>query len=301
MFATRVKDKYRDFMRLKTRCMKSISTINKSLSNCRPPQKFGISTMNVMCVLSIERVNLGKIKSLFDDEDTKTMADEAFKTNVHLQKDHEFNNSIIVKYKYETVTIAIKLFVNGTLQISGCRCIEDALLNGQLMCRFLERMSNMETGMYTVVDFDVHMVNCNFILGVPGSINLSMLYNYINHNYRLFQRYDVTNHAGLIVTKMSPIASTSSITIMVFNNAQCIITGWKKWEELVDAYNTILFIVDEAFEKITPYDPNWTNQIEEDFDEAPEEEKEKDLEGKSEDGKKDDEEAPWPAWQEFEF
>lgn len=292
MFARKVRDKYREFVRLKNRCMKSIQTIDSSLSNCNAPDKFGVSTMNVMCCLSIERVNLVKVKALFDDVATKKMADEAFNTNVQLQKDHEFNNSIIVKYKYETVTIAIKLFVNGTLQISGCRCIEDALLNGQLMCRFLERMSGRETGTYTVVDFDVHMVNCNFVLGVTGTIDLGMLYNHINKNYRLFQRYDVSNHAGLIVTKMSPISSTSSITIMVFNNAQCIITGWKKWEELVDAYNTILFIVDEAFEKITSAKKNDAVIAKRSSD--------NNMDNHMEDANAVEQDEEWPEWEDFD-
>lgn len=255
MFASKVESKYRHFVKMEKVCLTAIGDINQSLVKSKPPSKFGISTMNVMCSLSIKRVDLGKIKQLFDDDNTKTMADESFNTNVQLQKDHEFNNSIIVKYKYETVTIAIKLFVNGTLQISGCRCIDDALLNGQLMCRFLEQMANEDTGVYTVVDFDVHMVNCNFVLGVPGGmIDLGKLYDFINQNYRLFQRYDVSNHAGLIITKMSKVSTSSSITIMVFSNAQCIVTGWKQWEELADAYNTILRLVEEAFDLITRVD-----------------------------------------------
>jgi TATA-box binding protein (TBP) (component of TFIID and TFIIIB) len=167
-----------------------------------------------------------------------------------LQIDREFNNSIVVKYEFETVTMAIKLFVNGNLQISGCRCVEDTLLNNHMMCRFLERTSKVEPGTYTVVDFDIHVVNINFVLGVPTLINLAELHDHINQNYRLFQRYDLSNHVGLIITKMSCVSNASNITTMVFKNAQCIITGWKMREELVDAYNTILAIADEAYDQI---------------------------------------------------
>jgi TATA-box binding protein (TBP) (component of TFIID and TFIIIB) len=258
MFAPKVQDKFRKSCRRKAQAMTAIAEINKNLVNCLPPTKFGISTMNIMCCLSVKRVNLAVIKELFNDPDTKVVADESFNnTCVQLQSDHEFNNSVIVKYRYQdAVTIAIKLFVNGTLQISGCRCVEDALLNGQLMCRFLERMSDVETGTYTVVDFEVHMSNSNFELGIPGClIDLAKLHDYINSNYRLFQRYDISNHAGLIITKMSTVASSSSITIMVFNNAQTIITGWKDWAELVDAYGTILSIVDESYEQVVRVSP----------------------------------------------
>jgi TATA-box binding protein (TBP) (component of TFIID and TFIIIB) len=250
MFSNKVQEKYRNFLSLRINALNSIRRIDRELRKCKPPKEVDISTMNIMCSLSLKRINLSKIKDLLSDPQTKNMADESFNTNVTLQIDREFNNSIIVKYEFETVTMAIKLFVNGNLQISGCRCVEDALLNSQLMCRFLERMSKVEPGTYTVVDFDIHMVNNNFVLGVPTFINLAKLHDHINQNYRLFQRYDLSNHAGLIITKMSCVSNASSITIMVFSNAQCIITGWKMWEELVDAYNTILMIVDEAYDKI---------------------------------------------------
>lgn len=235
--------------------LKQIDEIDACLKHVCKPDSFCISTMNVMVSLSVNKVCLETVKILFDDSETKVIADDCFKTNVSLQKDHEFNNSVIVKYmtkndskttKSKFRTIAIKLFVNGTLQISGCKSVEDALMNGQLMCRFLECISHTECGLYTVVDFTVHMINCNFCFGEGKFINLAKLYAQIKNRYQLFQRYDANNHAGLIVTLMSQVSSADSVTVMIFSNANIIITGFKFWQELVDAYRVILRIFDEC-------------------------------------------------------
>ena len=218
-----------------------------------------VSTMNIMVCLSVKKISLNRVKVLFDDEATKTIADRSFAADVQLQKDHEFNNSVIVKYKKEIGepcdtkelrrqfrTIAIKVFVNGTLQISGCRSIDDALMNGQLMCRFLEALGGEEIGTYTVTDFDVHMVNCNFSLGPRKCVVLTKLHQMIEQRYKLFQRYDASNHAGLIITMMSKKSPSDSVTVMVFANANIIITGFKTWSEMVDSYTTIMRIFDEC-------------------------------------------------------
>lgn len=260
MFTRAVQNKLYASNRDKSQALHSIQTIDMSLQNC-VPKGFCISTMNIMVRLSIQRVSLDRVRELFDDDGTKLIADECFKTNTLLQKDHEFNNSVIVKYvlgdtavsenRKKKRTIAIKLFVNGTLQISGCKKVEDALMNGQLMCRFLERIGGVECGTYTVVDFEVHMVNCNFSLGEKNKyINLAKLNVEIQKRCKLFQRYDASNHAGLIISVRSQ-TSQSAITVMIFANANVIITGFKDWRELVYAYDTVLKLVDDCYNVVT--------------------------------------------------
>jgi TATA-box binding protein (TBP) (component of TFIID and TFIIIB) len=265
MFSAVVRKKVAASNRHKQDALRHIAEIDAALTRVCQPDSFCISTMNVMVSLSVKRVCLEKVKELFDDSSTKIIADACFKTNVSLQKDHEFNNSVIVKYrikndvkpgKNKTRTIAIKLFVNGTLQISGCKCVEDALMNGQLMCRFLESISQTDCGLYTVVDFTVHMVNCNFSFGDGKFVNLAKLHEQIRTRYQLFQRYDANNHAGLIVTLMSQVCPADSVTVMIFSNANIIITGFKFWQELVDAYGVILRIFDDCNNIIMMQDQN---------------------------------------------
>jgi TATA-box binding protein (TBP) (component of TFIID and TFIIIB) len=256
MFARTVTRKLAAAHRDRADALADIRRIDEALQHCARPSTFSISTMNIMVCLSISEVSLAKVKRLFEDEETKALADGCFRTSVTLQTDHEFNNCLIVKYHdgetngRKKRTIAIKLFVNGTLQVSGCRTVDEALMNGQLMCRFLEGISDAETGCYTVVDFDVHMINCNFGLGAGRCLNLPRLHAAIQRQYKLFQRYDSANHAGLIITLMSNVSPNSSVTLMVFANANIIITGFKYWSELVQSYRTIMRILDECHSQV---------------------------------------------------
>lgn len=264
MYSSTVQKKLRAWRRDRSAADASIAQFNRTMVACPDPSRVGVSTMNIMVELSVSKVSLAAMKQRFDEDVIRRVAHERFvpdvpydedlhrsKPVVVLQKDREFNNSVIVKYKREKEsTIAIKLFVNGKLQISGCRRIDDALANGQRMCRFLEALDGAEPGTYTVVDFDVHMINCNFRLGGDVGINLARTHDVISDKYRLYQRYDPNTHPGLIVTIMSSKKATDSITAMIFANANIILTGFKYFSEMVDSYQTIMRIFDECGDQI---------------------------------------------------
>jgi TATA-box binding protein (TBP) (component of TFIID and TFIIIB) len=258
MFPRQVQNKVAAADRRKSAALSQIRDLSTALT-C-DPSDFRVSTMNIMVRLSICRVSLDRIRAMFDKQvgNLKHIADACFRNDVKLQTDHEFNNCLIVKYRVDDGqkkkrTIAIKLFVNGTLQVSGCRHVQDALMNGQSMCRFLENVCDVACGTYTVVDFDVHMVNCNFTIGAAArnalGINLSKLYSEVQQRCNLFQRYDASNHAGLIIS-ICPQKSQTPVTVMVFANGNVIITGFKDWPELVEAFTKIVRLVDDSFENI---------------------------------------------------
>ena len=244
MFSRCVRQKLHEAKRSFVAAMEEVDDINQKIVQCPRPEAITISTMNIEVCLNVTKVSLTNIKALMEQEANMAHARTCFSEDVILQKDREFNNSLIIKFRDSADrTIAIKLFVNGRLQVSGCKLIEDALMHGQKMCRFLEILSNTDTGSYTVIDFDVHMINCNFCLGSGTFVNLARM-SAVAKSCNYYERYDANNHAGLIISLSSPVSNCNCITVMVFSNANVIMTGFRYWKEMVDAYGKIVNLFD---------------------------------------------------------
>ncbi len=160
--------------------------------------------------------------------------------NINLFPDiKKFNNCFIFKLTHnESTNISVKVFVNGKIQITGCKTIEtahtvpvsvhDTLLN------YKHYIENLET--YHLSDIKIGMINSNFRLNFK--LNLVELQDFITSNtsdYSLFQysSYQPDKYCGI------NLKCHKNISIFIFGSGAINITGAKNSIDLKEAYDSI--------------------------------------------------------------
>jgi len=139
----------------------------------------------------------------------------------------------------------VKLFCNGSLQITGCKIIEDCYLVSEKIIDILKTIQNKLPDIKVVHDIDeigtfnfkISMINSNF--NINYMINRRELQELLNNEEIVFSRFDPNNHAGVIIKWHGDSAPKKGVTIMVFESGRIIITGAKNREHIVNAYEYI--------------------------------------------------------------
>ncbi|NDC96031.1 hypothetical protein EB077_12055 [bacterium] len=219
-------------------------------------ENFKLTTMTVLVSLS-HNVSLKRIRS-FDFDGVE---------NVFLVK-CGFYNSVLLKLKKDTngattsdtetregrgqattgseVTrdvdkenshyIAVKVFLNGNLHMTGVDSLDMAVHAGGYMCNLLNVIC--ETDVYEIHDIDIQLINCCFRWMLPEdkSIGLKMLFRHILDESKHFTILNNDTHAGLrIKIVYTPLFHTSSI--ILFENGNVLINAFVCGEELCNTFN----------------------------------------------------------------
>ena len=66
-----------------------------------------------------------------------------------------------------TANVSIMLFVNGALNITGCKSVADARLAGLILCSLLDVVNEDCVGTTKLMSFNVQMINSNFETATP--------------------------------------------------------------------------------------------------------------------------------------
>jgi TATA-box binding protein (TBP) (component of TFIID and TFIIIB) len=223
------------------------------------PEKVSISTMSFGCNLgtSFNMKNIydhlllsnNNIIAIKSSEGIKALDEfkSKFKsTNKNSKKNFYNQNTIIIRIDEEKF-INIKLFKNGSLQMSGCKSLFDVnIALYKLITRLSEKLTienddviNEITFVENIDDFrllkfKIDFINCNF--AVNYLINKTELYKLL-----IEQKISCMlspNHA--CVNIKHKISSTVKISIFVFQTGNIIITGAKIAEHIKEAYVCIL-------------------------------------------------------------
>lgn len=270
------------------------------------PDEAKISTMTICLDLSndfkFECFNIGKYLKVdnkfiqeikFSDENNdikirsqiikKSKQKRKKKIGKKSKKDSFYNQATIIVKISETKTINIKLFKNGSIQMTGCDSIENAkksieklfeLLNQSRYLldfakkeireiKFIE--SNKKLDVNNIDYGTVVLINCNFNIGFE--INRDILYEIISNkkNDSIMEikksngtdaldkdipqkymdcTYDPIRHACVNIKLNHPI---KTVTIFVFESGSIIILG-KSCRQIRDAYNFInVFLLKNYF------------------------------------------------------
>lgn len=195
------------------------------------------------------------------------------KINKKTKKNSFYNQVTIIVKISDTKTINIKLFKNGSIQMTGCNSLENTkesirklfeilnkpryLLN--LQEKTIKEIKFLQTDKkITVKDIkkgNVHLINCNFDIGF--NINRDKLFDMISnkHNESILEikknsniiidddspqkyidsTFDPIRHACVNIKLNHPI---KTVTIFVFESGSIIILG-KSCRQIRDAYNFI--------------------------------------------------------------
>lgn len=276
------------------KCINKIIT-DLSIRDTDFPEEVKISTMTFICKVATEfnvtnigkylDVSYGKIHSInFGDmPDTNTAIikikkkkkkkkqkqvqenDENKKENKK-KKDHFFNQVSVTSKSPNGKLINIKLFLNGTIQITGCKNYIHTM--EALQCLFNELKKtiyiyNTKKGKFIekkfVKDEDelfvskiskpkIVMINTNFDIGY--TVNRDKLFEY-TQQHDIIASYDPNVHAGVNIKYK---IKKKKISIFVFESGSIIITGASNSEHVKSAYEFINKLLLANYDKFVTRD-----------------------------------------------
>jgi TATA-box binding protein (TBP) (component of TFIID and TFIIIB) len=240
------------------------------------PANLSISTMSVACGLGTKFKIDNIYKYMILDSDNIIAIKckkglrcldgfkEKFKsTNKNSTKVFSNQNTIIVRVS-DTRFINIKLFKNGSIQMSGCKEMSDANIAVNKLIAKLSEVFHVknsdvlneitfvdEPNSLTVLNPKIDLINTNF--GVSYLINKDSLYGLLtgkNILCRLSEKHSCVN----IKHKIGSDSEDIYVSIFVFQTGNIIITGGKKAEYVRDAYNFIVGFLNQNKTKIMKKD-----------------------------------------------
>jgi TATA-box binding protein (TBP) (component of TFIID and TFIIIB) len=230
------------------------------------PSDICISTMTITCKLNtiFNVLNIGKYIDInLDDiicvkhghlEDTSSnrFIDKRRILQKNKKKTKSFYNQVTLIIKtFDNKTTNIKLFSNGSIQMTGCKhlnSIENVLSklfhylaktkaiydSDKKLFLDMPFVSNPEVlFLKNLYDFKICMINSNF--NIDFNIDRDKLYE-ILLDQRFECTYDPIIHACVNIKYPHP---DKVISVFVFESGSIIITGARNGEQIIDAYNFI--------------------------------------------------------------
>ncbi len=250
------------------------------------PDNVSISTMSLTCYLgtlfNIENIyrymilDTNTIIALKSGKGVKCLDEYKpnFKSTNKNSKKNFFNQMTIIVKIVDDKFLNIKLFKNGSIQLTGCKLLSDAniainklimKLSEKLLLRidgtdkiitFVENVNNLR-----VSNFKIDLINSNF--GVNYLINKELLFGLLTEKNILCRLSSI--HACVnIKYKIRDNSNQSKyVSIFVFQTGNIIITGAKNAQYVKDAYYYIVNILNQNKFKIIKKDMNKILQSEE--------------------------------------
>jgi TATA-box binding protein (TBP) (component of TFIID and TFIIIB) len=261
------------------------------------PLGVSISTMCAKCKLGTE-LNIDFIKNnlnlSYDDILTVKINSTSIRTLIEEKKKkrrtkrktkvstNPFYNQITVVIRvnegpfvdiHEEPKINVKLFKNGSIQISGLKNIEFAnralnklvyclsqtkgkIVNGNISeIKFVDNIDNL-----TIKDFEIYMINSNYMVNMM--IDRAKLYGLLLKK-KIKASYEKCVRACVIIKYIPPTANLEEkdVSVFIFEKGNIIITGARNFNHIIDTYNYINSILLEHVDDIIKKDDDIEGDI----------------------------------------
>lgn len=243
-----------------------------ALTISKLPDDVFISTMTICCELDIQ-FNVDNIAKYIElktnsiisigygkDNDPNTnrtlypKKKKKKKLKIKKKQKREFHNQISLNVMVESKKekpINIKLFTNGSIQMTGCKSVDNvvdvlekifielktikAIINTEKFIIEEKPFVNNHSKLFleNVKNVTIGMINSNFIY--PNKIDRLKLFNLLNLEGKEC-RYDPSNHAPVNIKYQ---CIEKSISILVFEKGSILITGAKNCNQILEGYNFI--------------------------------------------------------------
>lgn len=221
------------------------------------PEEINISTLSLTCKVQT-KINVINILKFFDLENNITMPMEKIFRN---------QMSLIIQSNNDG-NLNIKLFKNGSIQITGCKSIEHLFTTleyifTKLRCYSIVCINNKIVRKYYVKDlnnldvnklseFKITLINSDFKVGFK--INRQILFKIIKDNYKhIHCEYDPDRHAGVRIY-YSYNNNPKCTAIFVFESGSIVITGGLNKTDIIESFNCIVKILYDNFKQIVKID-----------------------------------------------
>ena len=194
-----------------------------------------------------------------------------------------FYNSCTIIVKHNLRLINIKLFLNGSISMTGCKDDNDGLNAVKLLVNNIKKYDAIfenkeDKNKLKILDYRITLINSNY--SINFNIIRQNLYELLQNKYKLFVSYEATRYPGVKISYMwnqnkkyqNGICECSKyckgkgaqydgngenrckkITIAIFQSGNIIITGSKSMEQTYDAYNYINKLLTKNYKKIVRF------------------------------------------------
>lgn len=245
-----------------------ISTITQK---CCLPVKFNVISIAKKLPLSSDFVqtvkcgNSGEIFRSININHKRKMEKKikfSRRQNISNSTKNFYNQVTIIVSSNNNIKMNIKIFSNGSMQITGSTNISSVLwaldclfkiiksisIDMQINCAFPMEFLNIQD----IYDHSICMINSNFNVGFK--INREILFDIlVNDGYEC--NYDPARYAGVKLSYKTSDNDTENIsTIPIFASGAIIITGSKSFRELINCYKFINIYLIEKYSEIVKLD-----------------------------------------------
>lgn len=227
------------------------------------PEDVIISTMTITCKVNSDFnvQNIGKyidlnkngiVEAICGKDIFRSLIPKKTSTQKNKKDKKQFYNQVTLKINTKKDKIVnIKLFINGSIQMTGCKSIEGSIEALEKLLYYLSiEKSIIDIKTFTlqdkpfvsnlskltvddIYDFKVAMINSNFNIGF--NVDRFKLFNCMT-NDKLDATYDPIIHAGVIVRHNT---GDKVISVFVFESGSIVITGARNCKQIYEAYNFI--------------------------------------------------------------
>ena len=189
-----------------------------------------------------------EIKTLLKAEKVKTRKKKIDKTPKIKKKGNNFYNCVNIVMRISTgeteclekeTKINMKLFKNGSIQMSGCKSTSDINI---VLSKLITILETEETGIITVINFKIDNILANYKINLE--INRNKLFELLQKK-KIQASYEPCIRACVVV-KHTPIQDNeqkNQITISIFKLGNVLIAGARSDLHLIEAYNYLNDII----------------------------------------------------------
>jgi len=231
------------------------------------PGDLKIATMTIMCRLKQDAINLDKVAACFESEPVlkllRSYDDVSDALLSRRDADKHFHNAIILKYKQTQPRNhkAVKMFINGSLHITGCKSATECMETTAMVCRVLDIVHCRPKGTFAPVRFNVQLVNTVFEIPLRNRevrFDLGLLRETLFRTHGLDATFEPEIHAALNLKYnvksrciMTNLPVVRDVTLLTFDTGNIILTGVINAHELRMAYRFITSFLDAEFFRAT--------------------------------------------------
>lgn len=269
---------------MKNKCEDNNLTIDefvRRLDKKKLPNYLNISTMTVTCSypVSFDLKNIAKKIKLSNpgivyinwNQKVIRYLDEKFISKK--QSNKSFYNQLTIRMisKYKEKPVNIKIFRNGSIQMTGCNSSElfvDCItnLNNLINTSFKnfiddkKTMKNNSLSIDDVFNLKINMINANYEENII--VDRQKLYNIlISKNIKCI--YEKSRHASVNIKFKNDESVGKPITIFIFEKGKISINGGRTMKQILDAHKFVTKILIDNYNDILISDfSEFTQQFE---------------------------------------
>ena len=155
---------------------------------------------------------------------------------------------------------SVKVFNNGSVQMTGCTSPVEFLEAMQALCDYLPSIAPDLDGMH-LVSFDTHMVNAVFLLAGPSGRPITIKPNALRDALvaaGVQARFEAEQHPSVIIPLKTAADGKRRVSIMVFQTGSVSLNGAKGATHVAAAYALVCQLLDGPGRAAWTEDPERT-------------------------------------------